>query len=128
MAKAKKVKKTPGVRFFREPEIKIVRMGREMVYRGAYAKVDLNAERIELTKAETNMNEIELTADRMSIEVEKNRMTAQGQVKVREAGVHLEGEEATAQPSLTGLRFRGKFRLYTDDRDAAEELIRSGKL
>ena len=128
--KASKRKKLPeGVRLFREPVIKLVRMGREvMVYRGAFAKLDLGRERVELMNADVSVSDMVLKSDRLSLDLAENRLTADGRTSIEERGVHIESDGVTAQPSLSGLKLKGRVRVRTDSREAAEALLKSGKL
>ncbi len=123
-----KRKKLPsGVRIFREPLVKIVRMGREaVIFNAAYGKLDLKRGRIELFEARVEVPPVALTSDQLGLDLIKNRITAKGQVKIDEQGVSLEGRELTAQPTLTGLQFKGDVRLHADNQEAADALLKSG--
>lgn len=127
-SKPKKRKKLPsGVRIFKEPQVKLVRMGREaVIFTAAYGKLDLKRGRIELLEARVEVPPVALTSGQLDLDLIKNRITAKGQVKIDEKGVSLEGRELTAQPTLTGLQFKGEVRLRADDREAADALLKSG--
>ena len=125
----KKPKASAGVRIFKEPVVKLIRMGREvMVYSGEFGKLDLGSERIELLKASVSVNEMSFTSDRITIDLHGNQLTAEGPVAIEEAGVHIESDGLTAQPTLTGLKLKGKVRLRADNLEAADALLKSGKL
>ncbi len=126
----RKKKQLPeGVRMFQELKVKLIRLGREaVVIKGAFGKLDLKRERIEVTSARVDVTNVGLDSEKIEIDLANNRLTAKGEVKIEEHGVTLTGDELTAQPSLTGLQFKGKVRLQAKDLEAAEALLKSGML
>ena len=125
MAKAT-VQKAKDIRWFRAPEITLMRMGREVArYRGTVGKLDLPAGRIELTRAEASVGGAGLTAGRLSVDLPRTRLVAEDGVRLDEAGVTLEGQRASALPSLSRLRFHGAVRLRAKTREAADALLGS---
>ncbi|MEK7476692.1 MAG: hypothetical protein AAB152_13810 [Candidatus Coatesbacteria bacterium] len=116
---------TPGpVRFFRKPEVRLIRMGREVaVFRGAFGAFDVERCTLEFRNAVTTVESAELSARRITMDLPANRLTAEGRVRFEEAGVALVGSALTAVPSLVKLAFRGKARLEADDREAAVALL-----
>ena len=125
---AKKKAKPGSVRFFREPEVKFIRMGRELVYRGAFGRFDLNAERLEIIDADITMADTQLKTKKLSLDLGKNELAARGEVEIEEGKAHLKGEALKAQPTLAGMKFEGRFHLYAEDRETADALLKSGKL
>jgi len=112
------------VRYFRKPEVKLIRMGREVaVFSGAWGSFDTEHWRLEFRDAVTKVETGQLTAGRIAMDLPANRLTAEGKVRFEEAGVALAGDAVTAVPSLSKLAFRGKARLEADDREAAVALL-----
>lgn len=117
-----------GVRFFRAPSVKLIRLGREMVFRGAYGRLDMDAERVEILDADITAADTQLKAKRLVLDLAKNELAARGEVRIGEGRARLEGDALTARPSLGGMKFEGKFHLFAGDRETAEELLKSGRL
>jgi hypothetical protein len=115
-----------SVRYFRKPEVKLIRMGREVaVFKGSYGSFDVQKFRLEFRDATAKVESAELKAQRIAMDLPGNRLTADGKVRLEEAGVVLRGDALTAVPSLSKLAFHGKTRLEADDQQAAVALLSS---
>lgn len=116
------------VRVFAEAEIKLVRMGRvTAVFRGAFATLRVAEGVVEFERGATaEVGEAVLEAERLSLDLPRGRLTAEGPVRIREFGAELSGEGLTAMPSLTGLTFHRNARIRTDSAEAARALFDSG--
>lgn len=128
-AKIRKRSLPEDIRVFEEPQIMLVRMGRQVAtYYGSIGRLDLKRTRVELTSATirvTSQN-AELAADRLRIDFERGALLAEGGIRLREREVSLTADRATALPSLARLTFGGKVRIRADHRDAAAALLDSG--
>ena len=115
-----------AIRYFRKPEVRLIRMGREVVVlRGSFGRFDLENIRLEFRNGTATVESAELKAGRIAMDLRGNRLTAEGSVRLEEAGVVLRGDGLTAVPSLSKLAFRGKTRLEADDQQAAVALLSS---
>jgi len=115
-----------GLRLFAEPQVMLVRMGRQVAtYYGAYGRLDLKAGRLDLEEATVRVTsrQIELSAPRLTVDLARTALEASGGVNLAEAGVTLTADRARALPSLARLRFAGSVRIRADNREAAEGLL-----
>ena len=115
-------------RVFAEAEVKLMRFGRVAgTFRGAFATLRLAEGVVEFSQgASAEVGETTLAADRLALDLARNRLTARGRVSLNEYGVELSGDTLAAQPSLTGMTLDGRVRLRTDSAEAAHALFDSG--
>lgn len=127
-AKPKAGKRREGIRIFANARIKLVRMGKVVAtYRGAYARLNLKQGRVYFEQeAKASVGAAQLAAERMTLDLVGNRVTAEGKVSIIEKGLKLDGSRLTALPSLTGMKFGGQVRLRADSRESAAALLESG--
>ncbi len=127
-AKPAKVPKRPeGVRYFREPEVTLVRMGREVAtYRGEYGTLKLRDGRVEFRGGMAQVGDARLTAAALAVDLPARRITGTGKVRLAEQGVELTAERVTARLTLTGLEFKGAVKLRAKDRESAQALLDAG--
>jgi lipopolysaccharide assembly outer membrane protein LptD (OstA) len=127
-AKAIAKKRRDGVRVFANARIRLMRMGRVVAtYHSAYARLDLKEGRVDFQQnARVSVGSAFLSAENLSLDLARNRLTAEGKVSITERGVKLDGGQLTALPSLTGMKFKGQVRLRADDRESAAALLQSG--
>ena len=118
-------KAVPGqVRYFRKPEVKLIRMGREVaVFTAEWGTFDVANWRLEFRDATAKVETSELNARKISLDMPANRLTARGKVRLEEAGVVLSGPALTSVPSLSRLTFVGKPRLEADDTQVAAAVL-----
>lgn len=124
---AKPPKRTEGVRFFRGPEVTLVRMGREVAtYRGEYGRLDLAGGRVELRDGSVKVGDAELSAAMLFVDVPAREIAGSGKVRLEEKGVRISADRVKARLTLTGLRFGGTVRLRAESREAAQALLDAG--
>jgi len=119
-----------GLRLFAEPQVMLVRMGRQVAtYYGTYGRLDVAAGRLDLENATVRVTAqpVELAAPRLTVDLARTRLAAEGGVTVTEAGVTLTAERARALPSLARMTFSGTVRIRADNREAAEGLLGAGQ-
>lgn len=127
-AAAKAGKRREKYRVFANAQIRLVRMGKVVAtYRGAYARVDIKRGRVDFEQdAKAKVGAALISAERISLDLIGNRVTAEGKVSITEKGIKLDGSRLTALPSLSGMKFGGEVRLRADNRDSAAALLQSG--
>ena len=124
---AKRPKRLDGVRFFRGPEVTLIRMGREVAtYRGEFGKLSLRDGRVEFQNGVVKVNDAELSAAVLSVDVPARLISGEGQVRLEEKGVRVSADRVTARLTLTGIRFGGTVRLLAEDRESAQALLDVG--
>ncbi len=124
---AKIPKRPAGVRFFREPEVTLVRMGREVAtYRGEYGTLTLRDGRVDLRDGVVRVGAAELSAAAVSVDLPARRITGAGKVRLAEKGVELTAERVTARLTLTGLNFSGTVKVRAKDTESAQALLDAG--
>lgn len=128
----KKVKKPKGdripsgTRAFLRPRITLFRLGREVgLFRGDIATVHVEDGILEFTRAVTTVAGAVLKADKVRLNIGANRVLARGQVSLEENGVSVNSERLSATMALTGLVMGGKVHLKSENREAAEELLKT---
>jgi len=135
MAEERKVAKQPkgtriprGLRAFDRPRVIFMRMGRPVgLFSGTLATVNLEHGILEFTNAQTTVAEAVLRADKVRLNIQPNRLFAEGGVSLVENGVTLKAERLVATPALTGLSMAGRVHLISDSKEAAEALLKFHK-
>lgn len=119
--------KARKLRIFADAEIRFVRMGRVIgTLRGSYATLDLAKASVEVERAEAEVANALIRADRIELDLNANRLSAEGRVDIEEQGVKLTAHRMTAAPSFTRVRFEGGVSLRAKNRDSARALVDSG--
>jgi hypothetical protein len=120
-------KSPPGVRFFRGPEVTLVRMGREVAtWTGSYGRLDLGAGRVDFREGVMRVGDAELRAPAMTVDLPGRVVTGLGGVRLAEQGVEVSADRVRARLALSGLRFGGAVRLSAKDRESAQALLDAG--
>jgi hypothetical protein len=128
----KKVKKPKGdrlpagTRAFYKPKISLVRLGREVgLFRGEVGTINVEQGILEFIRAETTVGGAVMKAGNVQLNMGTNRLLATGQVTLEEGGVSVNAERLVSTPVLTGLVMKGRVHLKSENREAAEELLKT---
>lgn len=125
----KRPKRPEGVRFFRGPEVTLVRMGREVAtYRGEYGRLSLGEGTVELRGGVVKVGDAELSAATLAVSLPDRTITGTGAIRLEEQGVQVTADRVTSRLALSGLRFGGAVRMYARNRESAQALLDSGIL
>ncbi len=128
--KAKKEKpiEPAGLRFFYEPTVRLVRLGREVGrYRGDFGRFHVGEGQLEFLNGIMVIDEARLSASRVRLNIGANRLFASGKVRVEEKGVIVESDMLMATPSLTGMRLEGNVRVRSRNRSAFRDMMDNRK-